>query len=132
MLKKYLLIGPVLILLFIFLRLYLISLGIKGLYPVTGLATWYNPRNTASGERYRSGEFTCAMRRRNFGREYLVCNLANSKCIAVRHNDFGPSLYLFLEGRIIDLSRSAFSKIANPKIGVIKVRVGEIYPSNSD
>jgi rare lipoprotein A len=102
---------------------------VKGSYPATGLATWYNPRRTASGEMYRKGQLTCAMRKRGFGKDYLVCNLANKKCVEVRHNDFGPAFYLFAVGRIVDLSRDAFSKIGDVKKGVIHVRIGEIYPA---
>ncbi len=102
--------------------------SVIGPYPATGLATWYNPHTTASGEIYLKGEFTCAMRRRGFGKNYLVCNLENNKCVEVRHNDFGPAFYLFAAGRIIDLSRDAFSKIDGLKKGVIRVRIGEIYP----
>ncbi len=100
---------------------------VTGIYPSTGLATWYNPRLTASGERYKKGQFTAAMRKRGFGKYYLVCNLENNKCVEVRHNDFGPAAYLFRRGRIIDLSRNAFSKIADERKGVIKVRIGEVY-----
>ena len=101
-------------------------------YPATGLATWYNPYRTASGEIYRKGQFTCAMRKRGFGKYYLACNLENNKCVEVRHNDFGPAFYLFALGRIIDLSRDAFSKIGDVKKGVIRVRIGEIYPGQVD
>jgi len=97
-------------------------------YLSTGLATWYDPHHTASGEIYQKGQLTCAMRRKDFGKYYLVCNLENDKCVEVRHNDFGPSLYLFLMGRKIDLSREAFSKIADLEKGVIRVRIGEVYP----
>lgn len=101
---------------------------VAGDYPAVGLATWYNPRLTASGERYKKGQFTSAMRKRGFGKYYLVCNLENNKCVEVRHNDFGPAAYLFRRGRIIDLSRNAFSKIADERKGVIRVRIGEVYP----
>lgn len=105
---------------------------VTGFYPATGLATWYNPRTTASGEKYQKGQFTCAMRKRGFGKSYLVCNLENNKCVEVRHNDFGPAFYLFAVGRIIDLSRNAFSKIDDVKKGVIRVRIGEVYPAQVD
>ncbi len=101
-------------------------------YPSLGYATWYNPRHPASGERYVKGGLTCAMRRRDFGKSYLVCNQKNHKCVVVRHNDFGPSFYLFLVGRIIDLSRDAFSKIGDLKKGILCVRIGEIYPGQAD
>lgn len=105
---------------------------VKGPYPSRGLATWYNPKHTASGEMYRKDDLTCAMRTRDFGKYYLVCNTDNHECVAVRHNDFGPAHYLFREGRIIDLSRYAFSKIAPIKEGVIPVRIGEIYSAQTD
>jgi rare lipoprotein A len=75
---------------------------------------------------------TCAMRKRDFGKDYLACNLENNKCVEVRHNDFGPALYLFAVGRIIDLSQEAFSKIADVNKGVIRVRIGEIHPGEFD
>lgn len=103
-----------------------------GSYPSVGFATWYNLRITASGESYRKNELTCAMRKRDFGKYYLVCNLENNRCVEVRHNDFGPASYLFRRGRIIDLSRYAFSKIGNLQKGVIRVRIGEIYPGQVD
>jgi rare lipoprotein A len=67
------------------------------------------------------------MRKRDFGKSYLVCNLENHRCVEVRHNDFGPAFYLFAIGRVVDLSRYAFSKIGDVKKGVIRVRIGEIY-----
>ncbi|MDD5595669.1 MAG: septal ring lytic transglycosylase RlpA family protein [Candidatus Omnitrophica bacterium] len=98
----------------------------------TGLATWYDPHHTSSGEIYQQGQLTCAMRSKGFGKYYLVCNLENNKCVEVRHNDFGPSLYLSLMGRKIDLSREAFKKIADLEKGVIRVRVGEVYPGKAE
>ncbi|MDD5120824.1 MAG: septal ring lytic transglycosylase RlpA family protein [Candidatus Omnitrophica bacterium] len=108
------------------------NVPVKGAYPAEGLATWYNPRLTASGEKYRKEELTCAMRKRDFGKYYLVCNLENNKCVEVRHNDFGPACYLFRRGRVIDLCRNAFLKVADLKKGVIKVRIGEVYPGNTE
>ncbi|MDD5060370.1 MAG: septal ring lytic transglycosylase RlpA family protein [Candidatus Omnitrophica bacterium] len=95
-----------------------------GPYPTEGLASWYNHGLTASGEKY--GKYTCAMRTREFGGYYLVCNLDNNKCVRVRHNDFGPAIRLFRQGRIIDLSREAFARIADLKKGLIRVRIGEV------
>jgi rare lipoprotein A len=102
-----------------------------GPYPTEGLASWYNPRRTATGEKYRKNQLTCAMRKRDFGKYYLVCNLDNNKCVAVKHNDFGPSRKLFNQGRIIDLSRYAFSKIAALKKGIVRVKIGEIHSART-
>jgi rare lipoprotein A len=126
--KRYLLVFLCLILFFGCLK----TKRARDVYPAIGLATWYNPRLTASGERYQQGQSNCAMRRRGFGKNYLVCNMANHRCVEVRHNDYGPSLFLFMMGRIIDLSENAFSEIADVRKGVIRVRVGEIHPGETD
>jgi rare lipoprotein A len=78
---------------------------------------------TASGERFNENDFTCAMRSRDFGKYYKVTNLNNGKSVIVRHNDFGPAKKLAKQGRIIDLSRGAFSAIADLRLGVIPVEV---------
>ncbi|MDD5477096.1 MAG: septal ring lytic transglycosylase RlpA family protein [Candidatus Omnitrophica bacterium] len=105
---------------------------LREVYPAIGLATWYSPQRTASGEMYQSGQLTCAMRKRGFGKYYLVCNLANNRCVEVRHNDFGPSFFLFVMGRMVDLSQNAFSKIADVKKGVVRVRIGEVHRGQVD
>ncbi len=97
-----------------------------GEYPKSGIASWYTARRTATGERFKSNDLTCAMRRRGFGKFYKVCNASNEKCVVVRHNNFGPSKRLYDKGRIIDLSRSAFSQIADTKEGLVKVTVEEL------
>ena len=96
-------------------------------------ASWYSTESckregtsgvfTASGEPFNENALTCALPNRKFGSFYKVTNLANGKSVVVRHNDFGPSKKLVQQGRIIDLSKGAFSKIANLKEGLISVRV---------
>lgn len=99
----------------------------------TGKASWYSKEScqregtsgvyTASGERFNEEDMTCAMRRRDFGKYYKVCNLDNDKCVVVRHNDFGPNKKLHNEGRIVDLSKGAFRKIADLRKGIINISV---------
>jgi len=122
------------VLLICLILLYSLLVKIQGawFYPALGMATWYEPHYTASGETYQEGQFTCAMRKRGFGKNYLVCNLENNKCVEVRHTDFGPTLYHYVRGKIIDLSRNAFAEIADLDKGVIRVRIGEIYPAQVD
>jgi rare lipoprotein A len=48
-----------------------------------------------------------------------VTNIANGKSVIVKINDRGP----FVEGRIIDLSKSAFSSIGNTSSGIINVNI---------
>ncbi|MFQ2412290.1 septal ring lytic transglycosylase RlpA family protein [Aeromonas caviae] len=92
-------------------------------YSETGLASYYADRyhnkKTASGERYNSGTNTAAHMTLPFGSLVRVTNLANGKSVVVRVNDRGN----FARGRIIDLSRAAFSTIGNTRSGLIKVKV---------
>ena len=97
-----------------------------GPYPKSGKASWYSAKITATGENFSDKDLTCAMRKTDFGKYYKVCNIANNKCVVVRHNNFGPSKYLYDQGRIIDLSRITFSRIADLKEGIIKVTVDEV------
>lgn len=113
-----------------------------------GEASWYSHEScvregssgtvTASGEHFYERGLTCAMRRRDFGRLYRVTNLDNGKSVVVRHNDFGPAvrwrdsrtgITYDLSGRVIDLSKGAFQKIADLRAGVIRrVRVEPLGP----
>ncbi|HNW39708.1 MAG TPA: septal ring lytic transglycosylase RlpA family protein [Candidatus Omnitrophota bacterium] len=102
-----------------------------GPYPKAGLASWYDPSLT-SPELFKKWGVTCAMRKTDYGKYYQVCNLANNKCIFVRHNDFGPSAGMYRKGRIIDLSKSAFRKIADLDRGIIKVSVNPVYEASVD
>lgn len=96
-----------------------------GPYPKMGMASWYFAKITATGEKFNDNDLTCAIRKKDFGRYFKVCNLANGKCVTVRHNNFGPSKRFYDEGRIIDLSKLAFSRIADLQDGIIKVTIEE-------
>ncbi|MDD5583803.1 MAG: septal ring lytic transglycosylase RlpA family protein [Candidatus Omnitrophica bacterium] len=99
---------------------------LPGNYPAYGLASWYQAEKTASGESFDESSFTCAMRRRDYGKYYRVCSLDNGKCVVVRHNDFGPAKRYYNEARIIDLSKAAFSRLEDLETGVIRVTVAEV------
>jgi rare lipoprotein A len=92
-------------------------------YKETGMASYYarkfHNRKTASGERLNNDAMTAAHRTLPFGTEVLVTNVNNGKMVTVRINDRGP----FVRGRIIDLTRSAFSQIASLDKGVAKVEI---------
>jgi len=45
--------------------------------------------------------------------------LKNGKTVVVKINDRGP----FVKGRILDLSKSAFSSIASTASGIIEVKI---------
>ncbi len=104
---------------------------VKGEYPKTGIASWYDPSLT-SPELFKKWGVTCAMRKTDFGKYYRICNLANHQCVFVRHNDFGPSAKMYKKGRIVDLSKSAFRKIANLDLGLIQVSVTPVYEAVVD
>lgn len=76
-----------------------------------GKASWYDHPG--------SDPMTAAHRTLPFGTMVTVTNLANGKSVTVRINDRGP----FVEGRIIDLNRPAFQKIAPTSAGVLRVRI---------
>lgn len=88
-----------------------------------GEASWYGGkfqgRLTANGERFDTNMLTAAHKTLPFNTIVEVKNLANDKIVHVRINDRGP----FIEGRIIDLSRAAASKLNMVGAGVAKVEV---------
>jgi rare lipoprotein A len=79
----------------------------------------YQGRQTANGERFNQNARTAAHKTLAFGTWVKVTNKRNSRSVVVRINDRGP----FVKGRIIDLSKSAFSAIANRRLGVVEVVV---------
>jgi rare lipoprotein A len=96
--------------------------GLTG-YKETGIASYYarsfQHSKTASGEALNNNSMTAAHKTLPFGTEVKVTNIINGKSVTVRINDRGP----FVKGRIIDLTRAAFSKIANLDKGVAKVEI---------
>ena len=101
--------------------------------PIYGTSSFYTVESckregtsgvfTASGERFDENALTCAIGSYKFGKKFRVTNLENGKSVIVRHNDFGPNKKLRRKGRIIDLSKGAFRRIADLKHGLIKVKV---------
>jgi rare lipoprotein A len=96
---------------------------------VVGIASWYSVKSssewTASGERFSDDALTCAVMDYPFGTMLKVTNINNSKFVLVRVNDTGNFKKY---GRIIDLSKGAFAKIANLKQGVITVKIEVVSP----
>ncbi len=92
-------------------------------YKKTGIASFYakkhQGRKTASGDTFNNNSLTAAHRTLPFGTNVLVKNVHNGKSVKVTINDRGP----FVKGRIIDLSRTAFAKIAKIQKGLTKVEI---------
>ncbi len=88
---------------------------------VEGMASYYTVASssslTASGERLRDDELTCAMIDGEFGMYYLVVG-ASGRSVVVRLNDRGP----FVGNRVIDLSKAAMREL-HPTDGLMWVRV---------
>lgn len=97
-----------------------------------GIASWYSEddpgvlETTANMEKFDDEKFTCAIWEVPFGTILKVTNLRNNKVVYVRVNDRGPAKRLVQKGRIIDLTREAFSKISNLERGLINVKVETI------
>ena len=88
-----------------------------------GIASFYadkfEGKVTASGEKYRHSKLTAAHKTLPFGTMVKVTNLNNNKSVVVKINDRGP----FVEGRIIDLSRSAAEDLDFVLHGLIEVKL---------
>ncbi len=91
----------------------------------TGIASWYghpyHGRAAANGEIYDMEKLTAAHRTLPFDTWVRVESLTNRKSVEVRITDRGP----FVDGRIIDLSRSAARAIdmIGPGTAPVRLRV---------
>ncbi|MBD3379679.1 MAG: septal ring lytic transglycosylase RlpA family protein [Candidatus Omnitrophica bacterium] len=100
-----------------------------------GLASWYSEespginRTTANMEIFDDTAMTCAMWDIPFGTMLEVRNLENGRSVVVRVNDRGPARRFHRRGRVIDLTREAFRRIAHPDKGLVTVTVRVIDPA---
>lgn len=85
----------------------------------TGIASWYNDRRTASGERFDKKALAAAHKKLPFGSKVRVVDLKTNKSIIVRINDRGP----YKRGRVIDLTSGAAQQLGIYNRGIAKVRV---------
>ena len=97
-----------------------------------GKASYYtnksvDPRwggKTKSGEQFDENAFTTAVLPHQWeklkGKRLKVTNHDTNKTVEVKVNDTGG---FEKYGRVLDLSKAAYSKIADPKTGVTKVKV---------
>lgn len=90
-----------------------------------GIASWYGGGEklnecTANGEIFNPVTLTCASWDFPFNTKLKVTNSANGKSVIVRVNDRGPNKKL---GRAIDLTKHAFSHIADIKKGLVTVKI---------
>ena len=86
-----------------------------------GMASYYGPgfhgKLTASGSRFNQNNLTAAHRTLPLGTSVRVSH--GNKNVVVEINDRGP----YANGRIIDLSKGAFKKLASLDEGLINVQL---------
>jgi len=96
----------------------------------TGKASFYADKFegtiTSSGEKYRHNKLTAAHKTLPFGTKVRVTNLGNDKTVDVVINDRGP----YVEGRIIDLSRSAAEALGFENYGLADVKLEVTDPGD--
>ena len=93
-----------------------------------GVASWYGSyfqgRDTASGEPYNMYDLTAAHMTLPLGTMVKVTNLHNGRAIIVKVNDRGP----VVPGRIIDLSYNAARALNFKNKGLQRVRLDVVHP----
>ena len=84
----------------------------------------FHLKRTASGEIFDMNKMTCASNTHKLGTKLRVTNKETGKSVVVKVNDTGGfSKY----GRTLDLSKAAFSKIADIKHGLVKVDIKVLH-----
>jgi len=98
-------------------------------------ASWYSVESClkegtsgimANGRKLDDSKLTAASWDHAFGTRLKVTNIENRKSIIVTITDRGPAKRLYRQGRVLDLSKAAFSAIAEMRIGVARVKIEEI------
>lgn len=86
-----------------------------------GRGTFYSDsfqgKGTSNGEKYDMNAYTAANKTLPFGTKIKVTYLRNNQSVVVRINDRGP----FTPSLDVDLSRKAFTDLANPSEGIIPI-----------
>jgi rare lipoprotein A len=107
-----------------------ISLPQSSVSAASGLASWYGEehrgRLMANGKPFIPERFTAASWFYPLGTKVRVTTRAAAgtcRSVLVSVTDRGPALDLVRDGRIIDLSHGAFSKLAAPGSGLLAVSV---------
>jgi rare lipoprotein A len=104
------------------LVLYLNAISVQA-QTQTGKASFYADKfegsPTASGEKYKHAKLTAAHKTLPFGTKVRVTNTANNQSVDVVVNDRGP----YVDGRVIDLSKSAAEKLGFISQGLADVKL---------
>lgn len=88
-----------------------------------GFASWYgdglSKRKINNGVEYAEKYLTAAHRTLPMGTIIRVTNMKTGASVEVVVNDSGP----YVQGRIVDLSKTAFSQLASPGTGIIHIQL---------
>lgn len=118
----------------------LICLSFNAFAEQTYTASWYSVESCkregtwqkyggkmANGKEFKNDRLTCASWDHPFGTLLGITNTHNGKSVVVEVSDRGPAKRLYRMGRVIDLSKRAFSKIASLEQGVIPIQIEVIH-----
>lgn len=97
-----------------------------------GVASYYgdgaNGANTASGTALNNSGFQAAHKTLPFNTKVRVSNPTNGKFVDVTIVDRGP----YTHGRVLDLTKAAFSELDNPGRGVLKIHYQILNQDNNN
>ena len=115
-----------------FLALALVCLAARA-FGETGVASWYGEehrgKTMANGRPFDPDKLTCASWFYPFGTRLEVRHSDRSVIVTV--TDRGPAKRLVRkENRIVDLSRAAFARLADTKLGLINVKLTPVYENH--
>jgi rare lipoprotein A len=98
--------------------------------PQKGLASWYGEHNRgramANGRKFDPDKLTAASWFYPLGTRVRVTVSSpdfEARSVMVTITDRGPARRLVQQGRVIDLGRAAFQKLAEPDLGLVEVVV---------
>lgn len=98
--------------------------------PQNGFASWYGEelrgKLMANGERFDPNKLTAASWFYPLGTRVRVTVRSpyfETRSVLVTITDRGPAKNLVRQGRVIDLGRAAFQKLAHPDLGLVEVTV---------
>jgi rare lipoprotein A len=118
------------ILLWLALILIAASTTEAGMVAKKGLASWYGENHRgklmANGKKFNPDRLTAASWFYPLGTKVRVTAKASTnsaRCVLVTVTDRGPARDLVREGRIIDLTRTAYKRLAHPDLGLVSVNV---------
>jgi len=103
--------------------------------PQKGFASWYGNelrgKLMANGKRFNPEKLTAASWFYPLGTRVRVTIRSpefETRSVLVTITDRGPAKRLVEQGRVIDLGRAAFRRIAEPDLGLVEVTVEPVSP----